>query len=77
MGEYSEAFVAFDVAKRKHAVPSLKVAGRARFGFSVRSRTARRRLSGCSSGWQAGMVAACLLRSAPTGYELYRHIRDP
>ena len=43
MGEYSEAFVAFDVAKKKHAVAIAEGGRMARSGSSVRSRTGRQR----------------------------------
>jgi len=45
MGEYRESFVAFDVAKKKHAVAIAEGGGGERFDFSARSRTARRRSS--------------------------------
>jgi len=38
MEEYSEAFVAFDVAKRKHALAIAEAAARARSGLSARSK---------------------------------------
>ena len=41
MGKYSEALVAFDVAKKKHAMRSRKGAGREKSGFSGTLRTAR------------------------------------
>ena len=43
MEEYSEAFVAFDVAKKKHAVAIRRAAALPRFGLSARLRTVRQR----------------------------------
>jgi transposase len=36
MGKYSEAFVAFDVAKKKHAIAIAEGAGREKSGFRGR-----------------------------------------
>ena len=64
MTEYSGAFVAFDVAKTKHAV-AVAEAGRAgEVGSWARSRTRRRGLSGRSGSWPAGMVG-CRSASRP------------
>jgi hypothetical protein len=41
VGRYSEAFGAFDVAKKKHAVSIAEGGGREKRGFSTTSRTAR------------------------------------
>jgi hypothetical protein len=46
MGEYSELFVAFDVAKKKLAVAIAEGGRGAKFGLLARSRTARRPSSG-------------------------------
>ena len=46
MGEYSELFVAFDVAKKKHAVAIAEGGREAKFGLLARWRIARRPLSG-------------------------------
>ena len=51
MGKFSEAFVAFDVAKKKHAVA---IAGRSagKFDFSAMWKTVGCRSSGRSRDWQ-------------------------
>ena len=41
MEKHSEVFVAFDVAKKKHAVSIAEGGGREKRGFSTTSRTAR------------------------------------
>ena len=46
MGEDSEAYVAFDTAKLKHAVAIAEGGEVAKSGFWVRSRTGRQRSSG-------------------------------
>jgi transposase len=46
MGEYSEAFVAFDVSKTKYAVAIADGGRGSEVRFSVRWRTRRRRWSG-------------------------------
>ncbi|HWW51107.1 MAG TPA: hypothetical protein VN044_05165 [Verrucomicrobiae bacterium] len=56
MGKYSEALVAFDVAKKKHAMRSRKGAGREKSGFLGTLRTARRRSSERSRDWRADTI---------------------
>ena len=46
MGKHSQVFVAFDVAKRKHAVAIAEGGGQGRSGFSAMSKTVRCRSSG-------------------------------
>jgi transposase len=75
MGEYSEAFVAFDVAKRKHAV-AIADGGRGsevRFLGEVANTPAAvegliRKLAG-----RYGKLHICY-EAGPTGYGLYRQI---
>jgi len=64
MGKYSEAFVAFDVAKKKHAVAIAEGAGREKSGFSATSRTVLCRSSGRSRDWPADMTG-CMSASKP------------
>src|SRR5262245_11188022 len=75
MGEYSEAFVAFDVAKTKHAV-AIADGGRGsevRFlGEVTNSPTAVERLIRKLSG-RYGKLHFCY-EAGPTGYGLYRQI---
>ena len=56
MGKYIEAFVAFDVAKKKHAVAIAEGGGREKSGFSATSRTARCRSSERSRDWRADTI---------------------
>jgi transposase len=77
MGEYGEAFVAFDVAKRKHAVAIAESGrkGEVRFLGEIENSTATierviKRLAG-----RYDRLHVCF-EAGPTGYELYRHIRD-
>ena len=77
MGKYSEAFVAFDVAKRKHAVAIAESGrkGEVRFLGEIENSTATierviKRLAG-----RYDRLHVCF-EAGPTGYELYRHIRD-
>jgi transposase len=77
MGEYSEAFVAFDVAKRKHAVAIAESGrrGEVRFLGEIENSTATierviKRLAG-----RYDRLHVCF-EAGPTGYELYRQIRD-
>ena len=74
MAEYSEVFVAFDVAKRKHAVAIAESGrtGEVRFlGEIENSATTIERVI----KKLAGRLHVCF-EAGPTGYELYRHIRD-
>jgi transposase len=73
MGEYSEAFVAFDVAKRKHAVAIAEGGrkGEVRFLGEIENSTATierviKRLAG-----RYDRLHVCF-EAGPTGYELYR-----
>ena len=56
MGKYIEVFVAFDVAKKKHAVAIAEGGGREKSGFSATSRTARCRSSERSRDWRADTI---------------------
>ena len=56
MGKYIEVFLAFDVAKKKHAVAIAEGGGREKFGFSATSRTARCRSSERSRDWRADTI---------------------
>ena len=53
MGEYSEFFVAFDVAKRKHAVAIAEGGRRGEVRFLGEIENSRGRSSGRSGGWRA------------------------
>lgn len=77
MTEYSGAFVAFDVAKTKHAVAVAEAgrAGEVRFLGEVENTPARiertiRRLAG-----RYGRLQVCF-EAGPTGYGLYRQIKE-
>ena len=56
MKQYSEAFVAFDVAKTKHSVAIAEGGAGARSGFWERSRTHLQRSSEPSGNWRTAMV---------------------
>ena len=71
MGKYSEVFVAFDVAKKKHAVAVAEGAGPGKSGFSAMSRTVRCRSSGRSRDWQIATsvcMSALKLGRRDTGF---------
>jgi len=71
MGKHSEAFVAFDVAKKKHAVAIAEGGGREKSGFSARSRIVCCRSSGRSSDWRVdatGCMSALKLGRRDTGF---------
>jgi transposase len=77
MGEYSEAFVAFDVAKAKHAVAIAEGGrgGEIRFLGEIENTTVRieqiiKKLSG-----RYGRLHVCF-EAGPTGYGLYRQIQE-
>ena len=77
MAEYSEVFVAFDVAKRKHAVAIAESGrtGEVRFLGELENSATRverviKRLAG-----RYDRLHVCF-EAGPTGYELYRLIRD-
>jgi transposase len=67
MGEYSEAFVAFDTSKTKHAVAIAEGGrgGEVRFVGDVASSPAR-----------VERLLHCCYEAGPTGYGLYRQIRE-
>ena len=73
MGEYSEAFVAFDVAKMKHAVAVARVAAAVRSGSSgeIANRPAAigRTIKKLASRYERLHVC---LEAGPTGYGLRR-----
>ena len=76
MGEYSEIFVAFDVAKRKHAVAVAESGrrGEVRFlGEIENSGTAIERTLKKLSG-RHGRLHVCF-EAGPTGYGLYRQVQ--
>src|SRR5947209_18545936 len=56
MRENSEVFVAFDVAKKKHAVAIAERAGTGKLDFLAMWRTVRCRSSGRSKGWRTDTV---------------------
>jgi transposase len=77
MGEYSEAFVAFDAAKLKHAVAVAEGSrrGEVRFLGEIENSPATierviKKLAG-----RYDRLHVCF-EAGPTGYELYRQIRD-
>jgi transposase len=77
MEEYSGAFVAFDIAKTKHAVAVAEAgrAGEVRFLGEIENTPARiertiRKLAG-----RYGRLQVCF-EAGPTGYGLYRQIRE-
>ena len=72
MGEYSEVFVAFDVAKKKHAVAIAEGGrlGEVRFlGDVENSPLPIERLA-----TRYGQLHVCF-EAGPTGYGLYRHVQ--
>jgi transposase len=77
MGEYSEAFVAFDVARQKHAIAVAEGSRRreVRFSGEIANSPATierviKRLAG-----RFGRLHVCF-EAGQTSYELYRHVRD-
>jgi hypothetical protein len=71
MGKYREVFVAFDVAKKKHAVAIAEGGRTGEVDFSATSRTARCRSSGPSRDWRtdtAGCMSALKLGRRDTGF---------
>ena len=77
MGEYSEAFVAFDTAKTKHAV-AIADAGRngeVRFVGEVASSPARVERLVRKLAERHDKLRFCY-EAGPTGYGLYRQIRE-
>ncbi|MER9141049.1 IS110 family transposase, partial [Mesorhizobium sp. M0830] len=77
MGEYSEAFVAFDVAKKKHAV-AIAAGGRTgevRFLGEVENRPAAIERTIKKLGKRYDRLHVCF-EAGPTGYGLCRQVRD-
>ena len=77
IGEYSEAFVAFDVTKRKHAVAIAESGrtGEVRFLGGIENSAAPIERVLTRMAGRYGRLHVCL-EAGPTGYELYRQIRD-
>ena len=77
MEEYSEAFVAFDVAKRKHAVAIAEGGrrGEVRFLGEIENSpaTVERVIKKLADRYDRLRVC---FEAGPTGYELFRQIRD-
>ena len=76
MGKYSEAFVAFDGAKKKHAVAVAEGGRTARSSVSRRRREQPFRSSGRSGDWRAD-TTGCMsaLKLGRRDYGLYRQIQ--
>ena len=76
MGEYSELFVAFDVAKKKHAVAIAEGGprGEIRFVGEIENSpaTIERMIKKLADRYKCLHVC---FEAGPTGYELYRQIR--
>ena len=71
MGKYSEVFVAFDVAKKKHAVAIAEGGRTGEVRFLGESRTVRCRSSGRSRGWRTdttGCMSALKLGRRDMGF---------
>ena len=77
MEEYSEAFVAFDVAKKKHAVAIAEGGrrGEVRFVGEVENRPAAIERTIKKLGKRYDRLHVCF-EAGPTGYGLYRQVRD-
>lgn len=77
MGEYSEAFVAFDVAKLKHAVAIAEGdrTGEVRFLGEVENKPAAIERTIKKLGKRYNRLHVCF-EAGPTGYGLYRQVRD-
>src|SRR5260221_9992910 len=77
MGEYSEAFVAFDVAKMKHAVAIAEGGrtGEVRFLGEVENRPAVIERTIKKLGKRYKRLHVCF-EAGPTGYGLYRQGRE-
>ena len=77
MGEYSEAFVAFDVAKKKHAVAIAEGGrtGEVRFVGEVENRPAAIERTIKKLGKKYDQLHVCF-EAGPTGYGLCRQVRD-
>ena len=76
MGKYSEAFVAFDVAKRKHAVAIAEGGrrGEVRFLGDVENSPAPIEKTIKRLAARYDRLHVCF-ESGPTGYGLYRQVR--
>ena len=77
MGEYSEVFVAFDVAKKQHAVAIAEVGrrGEVRFLGEVENRPAVIERLIKKLGKRYDQLHVCF-EAGPTGYGLCRQVRD-
>ena len=77
MGQYSEAFVAFDVAKLKHAVAVAEGdrSGEVRFLGEVENRPAAIERTIRKLGKRYDRLHVCF-EAGPTGYGLYRQVRE-
>lgn len=77
MGEYSEAFVAFDVAKLKHAVAVADGgrAGEVRFLGEIESKPAAIERTIRKLSKRYDRLHVCF-EAGPTGYGLYRQVRE-
>jgi hypothetical protein len=77
MGEYGEAFVAFDVAKRKHAVAIAEGGrtGEVRFAGEVENSPAAIERTIKKLGKRYDRLHVCF-KAGPTGYGLCRQVRD-
>jgi transposase len=77
MAEYNEAFVAFDVAKVKHAVAIAEGgrSGEVRFLGVIENRPAVIERTIRKLGKRYERLHVCF-EAGPTGYGLYRHVRD-
>ncbi|WP_140427030.1 IS110 family transposase, partial [Ensifer aridi] len=77
MGEYNEAFVAFDVAKKKHAVAIAEGgrSGEVRFVGEVENNPATIERTIKKLGKKYARLHVCF-EAGPTGYGLYRQVRD-
>jgi transposase len=77
MGEYSEAFVAFDVAKKKHAVAIAEGGrtGEVRFVGEVENSPAAIERTIKKLGKKYDRLHVCF-EAGPTGYGLCRQVRD-
>ena len=77
MGEYSGAFVAFDVAKAKHAVAVAESgrAGEIRFVGEIENTPATIARTIKKLAARHGRLQVCY-EAGPTGYGLYRQIRE-
>jgi len=77
MGEYSGAFVAFDVAKAKHAIAVAEAGrtGEVRFLGEVENTPARIERTIKKLAARYGRLQVCF-EAGPTGYGLYRQTRE-